>query len=281
MTRGACIPVFIMVFALGCGGGGGDEDATADAEPDGVVDVAEETTADAADDPAPDVTEDPDVVEDPVEDPVEDTTTDSPGFTCGDVLTDSRDGWTYQTVLIGTQCWMQENLNIGTLTRSTAAGSQMSDDGTIERYCWENDVAWCNGADGLMRRGGFYEWREAMDTYTGWPTAPVQGICPAGWHIPSQAEFNAMVTHLGGTSAAVSRLQVGGDSGFEALLTGYRCTMSGTFRPSAMSSAFMAYFWVSDHSDSENSPLWEIGASDMSTFAFYHSLGLSVRCILD
>jgi len=116
----------------------------------------------------------------------------------GDPVTDSRDGQTYGTVVIGSQVWMTENMNIGTLIESNAAGPLMRDNGTIEKYCWSDDDANCDGSGGNMKRGGFYEWQEAVQYWKGQPSLPVQGICPDGWHIPSNAEWNTLLNYLGG-----------------------------------------------------------------------------------
>ncbi len=99
-------------------------------------------------------------------------------------------GRIYQTVQIGTQCWMRENLNIGTMVISTAAGSAHSDcsnNGMIEKYCYNNDAAYCDVY------GGLYDWDEMMGYTT---AAGVQGICPPGWHIPTDTEWCTLTKYL-------------------------------------------------------------------------------------
>jgi len=127
----------------------------------------------------------------------------------GRSITDDRDGQIYKTVVIGTQVWTAENMNIGTMIPSTQAGSQMSNNGIIEKYCWGNDTQ-CNGANGNMKRGGFYEWQEAMQYWNGQPPLPVQGLCPKGWHIPSNAEWNTLIAYLGGATAYTKMIAGGG-----------------------------------------------------------------------
>ena len=97
-------------------------------------------------------------------------------FHCGLPLSDSRDGQIYNTVQIGTQCWMAENMNIG--TRINGSGDQ-TNNGTIEKYCYDDNEANCD------TNGGLYQWNEMMQ-YTTMEGA--QGICPAGWHIATDAE---------------------------------------------------------------------------------------------
>ena len=93
--------------------------------------------------------------------------------TCGDLLTDPRDGQTYNTVQIGDQCWMAENLNIGVMIDSL---ENMTDNGIIEKYCYRNNIANCDDY------GGFYQWNEVMQYMA---ATGLQGICPVGWRIPS------------------------------------------------------------------------------------------------
>lgn len=110
------------------------------------------------------------------------------GFTCGSSFTDSRDNQVYTTVLIGSQCWMKQNLNIG--TRINQAQLQ-TDNGIIEKYCFGNLESNCN------IYGGLYQWEEMMQYL---PTEGVQGICPSGWHLPTDGEWTTVTTFLGGTA---------------------------------------------------------------------------------
>ena len=194
-------------------------------------------------------------------------------------LVDVRDGQTYKTVVIGEQLWMAENLNIGTMINSTKPGYEMSDNQIIEKYCWDNNEDFCNGENEMMKKGGFYEWKEAVQYWDGQPQHPVQSICPEGWHIPSIDEWNTLIVTLGGIKNAIPKLLEGGSSGFDALLTGYRCTMTGSFRPSAMSADTRTYFWVGNQTDANNAPMVELGQNSLTSFSYAKSLGLCIRCI--
>lgn len=99
---------------------------------------------------------------------------------CNGTMTDPRDNQTYNIVQIGGQCWMAENLNIGT----RIDGSQeQSDNGIIEKYCYDDLESICD------LKGGLYQWDEMMQYATG---APAQGICPDGWHIPKDEEWKEL-----------------------------------------------------------------------------------------
>jgi len=101
-------------------------------------------------------------------------------FSCGDILVDWRDGHTYSTVLIGSQCWMAENLNIG--TRIDGINDQ-TNDSIIEKYCHENLENNCD------IYGGLYQWNEMMQYTT---AQGAQGICTDGWHIPTDDEWKVL-----------------------------------------------------------------------------------------
>ncbi|MBI9038770.1 MAG: hypothetical protein JEY97_11605 [Bacteroidales bacterium] len=115
------------------------------------------------------------------------TTEEGASFQCGEPFTDPRDGQTYLSVQIGDQCWMGENLNIGEYVESIMipgnSHSDVSNNGIIEKYCYDNNTSNCD------TYGGLYDWNEMMQYTT---TPGVQGICPAGWHIPTDDEWKIL-----------------------------------------------------------------------------------------
>ncbi len=131
----------------------------------------------------------------------------STGTPCSGVATVTHQGKVYNTVQIGTQCWLRENITHGTMINATVS---QTNNGVVEKYCQENDPQNC------QIYGGLYQWAEAVQylnnvTNTNhWnplPTTPVQGICPPGWHIPSNAEANTLVTFLGGSNQAGGKMK--------------------------------------------------------------------------
>jgi uncharacterized protein (TIGR02145 family) len=92
---------------------------------------------------------------------------------CSYPLTDSRDKQKYRTVKIGNQTWMAENLNYN------AKGSK----------CYENSEANCK------KYGRLYNWATAMNA------------CPSGWHLPSEAEWDALINSVGGEETAGKHLK--------------------------------------------------------------------------
>jgi len=147
-------------------------------------------------------------------------------FQCGDDLFDKRNNKSYPTVNIGSQCWLAKNLNVGTQIDGTI---EQANNVTIEKYCYENNEENCSS------NGGLYQWAEAMNHNI----SNSQGICPEGWHIPSDNEWKTLELYLGmaveqvesegwrGTNEGAKILN-GGESGFNGLLSGFRRT-TGAF----------------------------------------------------
>ena len=106
---------------------------------------------------------------------------------------DARDGQVYRTVKIGMQTWMAENLNYAYLQKTETEDSSS--------FCYNDSAEYCE------KYGRLYIWSAAMDTLTtgcGYgktcsPADTVRGICPDGWHLPSDAEWNALKKFVANT----------------------------------------------------------------------------------
>lgn len=96
---------------------------------------------------------------------------------CGELKVTHK-GKTYNTVEIGKQCWLKENLNVGTMME------EQLNNLLIEKYCYDDKEVNCD------KYGGLYEWGEAM-AYK--QSEGVRGICPTGWHIPTFDEFEELL----------------------------------------------------------------------------------------
>ena len=199
------------------------------------------------------------------------TFTDVP-FTCG-TSTITYAGITYNTVQIGTQCWLKENLNVGT---RIAGSSNQTDNSTIEKYCYSDLDANCT------TYGGLYQWDEAMQYVT---TAGTQGICPAGWHIPTLAEFTILSAEVGGDGNSLKAIGQGlgagagtNTSGFSVLLAGYR-----SYGADFVHLGGYGYYWSSTEYVTINAyflGLYRDG-SNISLVSSHQEFGLSVRCVKD
>ncbi len=182
-------------------------------------------------------------------------------------------GKTYHTVKIGSQYWLKENLDIGTMI---LGDSTQKNNGLIEKYCYNNDTNNCN------TYGGLYQWNEAMQYST---TLGVQGICPPGWHIPTNAEFETLIAAVDSNGNALKAVGQGAGagvgtntSGFSALLSGYR---SGT---GGFGNLGYTSFWSSTESGTYRAYIMGLGYNDSSIYVLYSSYkdyGFSVRCVKD
>jgi uncharacterized protein (TIGR02145 family) len=124
------------------------------------------------------------------------------------------------TVTIGTQTWMKKNLNLGQIT---TLNQDMSNNGIIEKWCYGNNPENCN------TYGGLYQWDEMMQYST---TPGTQGICPTGFHLPTDAEWKTLERSLGMSINEVdladwrgtiqgTLLMASGSFDFNALLSGW------------------------------------------------------------
>lgn len=115
-------------------------------------------------------------------------------FTCGSTLTDI-DGNEYGTLQLGSQCWMQQNLRTTHFADGTEIPSSTSTapSSSPRRYA---SGSWSN--DDLNAYGYLYNWAAAMHGSASSSANPsgVQGACPDGWHLPSDAEWTQLTSFV-------------------------------------------------------------------------------------
>ena len=200
------------------------------------------------------------------------------------IFQDARDGQFYKTVTIGPQIWMAENLNYD------------YNEGTAKSFCYNNEP------DSCAKYGRLYTWAAVMDSagvfgdggkgcgydVTCSAKEPVRGICPEGWHLPSDAEWETLFTAVGGVDLAGTKLKSksgwyndgnGTDAfGFSALPVGYR-GLNGIYYYEGS----QAYFWSSseDGSDYAYNMLLDYYGDYVRLLNTSKSLGFSVRCLRD
>jgi Fibrobacter succinogenes major domain (Fib_succ_major). len=108
-----------------------------------------------------------------------------------------QDGNVYNTVQIGNQCWMKENLRVTHYSNGEAIPMGDSTSLTLPyRYCPDNNPA------NVASFGYLYNWPAVMHGAPCSSDNPsgVQGICPKGWHVPSNAEFGQLIYYAGSMS---------------------------------------------------------------------------------
>tara|TARA_B110000908_G_C10235063_1_gene442816 strand:+ start:1068 stop:1652 length:585 start_codon:yes stop_codon:yes gene_type:complete len=137
-----------------------------------------------------------------------------------DTFKDPRDGNEYKTVVIGGQTWMSENL----------------------KYKTEGAIPYNNNTDNIALYGYLYDWETS------------QNVCPKGWHLPNEEEWNQLIDFLGGKNKAGGKMK---SKSAEANWTSPNrfATNSSGFNafPSAISKSGVfsslkdvAYFWSSE-----------------------------------
>ena len=210
-------------------------------------------------------------------------------FSCGQAV--SYAGESYPTVQIGTQCWFAKNLNIGTMINSVAAVDSQRNNGIIEKYCYNNLNLNCDTF------GGLYQWAEAILYQNGASNSTnpspaiignVQGICPVGWHLPSDQEWSTLETYLGGSNIAGGYLKAlasqwnspnagaNNASGFGALPGGYRM-QNGGWSSKGIYGHFLS---VTESSPAGFIDRYVYSANAVVYRGFYNKAnGFSIRCI--
>ncbi len=218
------------------------------------------------------------------------------GQSCG-IVTDIN-GNLYNTVQIGSQCWMASNLKAskypdGTnipLVTDNIEWANLGDNNTDDAYCFVNKNA-NNEADTY---GALYTWAAAMgdNAVSGSNSNDLQGICPDGWHLPSEVDCLNLIDILGiwcnvggkmketGTSHWTSpNTDADNSSGFSALPSGTRDISLGIF--SALGNN--ANFWLVNENDSTSAKGWWLSHDNPALLfsSFKKSYGFSVRCLKD
>jgi len=198
-------------------------------------------------------------------------------FVCGDTLLDVRDGHHYETIQIGDQCWMKENLNYETGTS----------------WCYYNSPSYCDIF------GRLYNWATIMNGATSSNSVPsgVQGICPEGWHLPGDAEWCILTQTIDSTVDCTATGYNGTDAGDkmkDTILWNEISNGTNESGFSALPGGCMGIYHFDDlylysytWSATEDYPgyAWmrklSYGLPSVGRFFFNKSRGASVRCVKD
>ena len=196
-----------------------------------------------------------------------------PARPAASTFVDPRDGYQYETVKIGTQVWMRKNLAF------------------LPRVCRTDDTdcgLWVYGFSGsdteaarktpeYQQSGVLYSWAEASRA------------CPAGWHLPTDEEWQRLEIELGMSAAEAASsvwrgtnegnaMKTGGGSGLDVILAGWR-TSFGKFNFAGEH----ANFWTATEADAQHAIERLIGASkkQIGRHTGLKGCGFSVRCVQD
>ena len=209
-------------------------------------------------------------------------------------FTDSRDGNEYNWVQIGNQVWMAENLAYLPSVNMVADGSEDAAGSYYYVYGYDGtNVTDAKATANYTTYGVLYNWTAAMDGETSSTTNPsgIQGVCPTGWHLPSDAEWTELTDYLGGTSIAGCKLKETGtthwdspntgatnETGFTALPGGYRYN-NGPF----VNIGRNGYWWSASEYSAASAWSRYMGYvnSNVDRGSSNEGLGFSVRCVRD
>ena len=219
------------------------------------------------------------------------------------------DTCTYNTVSIGTQCWMKENLNIGAIVNGSE--TQVDYSAGLQKYCYDSSGT-NSDYTSCQSDGGLYQWHMATgkniscdnfdcDAAPSDPccTVPTQSICPSGWHIPSDDEWTTLTTwlstegHGGSGTDAGGKLKEAGTTHWNTATCGSATCNSSNF--SALPSGFRdpngsfvnrgssAYLWSSMPYSGNPHGAWGrylgAGYPGVNRGNGYRANGFSVRCV--
>lgn len=200
----------------------------------------------------------------------------------------------YPLTLIGDQCWMTRNLSLGNILSYCIIQTDQEDSMQIERFCYDYKCGCSSCCDSL---GGLYQWNQ-LRNYDLTTKDRVQGICPAGWHIPSDEEWKRLEQSLGlseiqadesgwrGNTAGdqLKSFSYGsqfGSSGFEAKLGGRSVPDQRNFEGKGES----AYFWTATSDTEDPTQAWarqvDLDDGGIKRFLADKRSGFSCRCVKD
>ena len=188
-------------------------------------------------------------------------------WSCGDPI--GYAGVDYSTVQIGDQCWFAENLRTTTYLNGDAIPQDWISTTSGSMGFYNNGPAY----------GGLYNWYAVDDA---------RGLCPSGWHVPTDGEWTILTDHLGGESVAGGQMKTnygwfnGGNgtnsSGFSGLPGGGRYDYGGGF-------SFAGYYgyWWSSSPNGSNARYRFLSSNSESVGRSYSGQGdgFSVRCVRD
>ena len=194
---------------------------------------------------------------------------------CGDLV--SHDGYDYSTVLIGDQCWFAENCRYLPEVSPSIEGSETAPYYYV--FVYEGtDVTAAQATTNYATYGAIYNW----------PAVMTEGICPSGWHIPSDGEFTQLTDFLGGESVAGGKMKETGydhwsypntgatnSSGWTGLPVGFRYIDSWANNSGG-------FWWSASESGSLS---WgrslQLFDDDVFRYDANRSNGFSARCVRD
>ena len=223
------------------------------------------------------------------------TTTIQDGLPCPGMPTfTDRDGNTYNTVQIGSQCWMKENLRTTKYADGTSIPQGSNTSSTIAYWYYPNNDATNKPTYGLL-----YNWYAVTRNFSSANHSRAQGICPTGWHVPNTTEWGQLRNYVSDQSefvclgnqqiAKALASPTGWDSSTTICSVGY---MPSNNNATGFSALPAGYYNGSNNNFGISTDFWS-SDSNATTFGFgshttylqfgspNKNCGYSVRCVRD
>ena len=231
---------------------------------------------------------------------------DNVNFVCGTSTVKDYDGNVYNTVRIGSQCWMKENLRTTHYADGVAIPNGPDVDFTGAFY----SIGWYGSNDSLREYYGYYYgWEAVMHGMSSSDAIPsgVQGVCPTGWHVPSNTEWGVLVNYVSGVpdywcsgnSENIAKA-LASQSRWDIVTGAPECSV-GIDQSANNATGFSAYpagqvpgtnfdipgsyarFWSSTESASDQSYAYIItcNSAKVNPSSIFKDGGYSVRCLRD
>ena len=227
---------------------------------------------------------------------------------CGSFTITDIDGNTYNTVQIGSQCWMKENLRTTRYADGTPlfpGNSNTRDDFEMGYWFYPN-----NSRNNKDTYGLLYTWKAVMGNFASSNNSPsgVQGVCPTGWHVPSDAEWKQLEIAVGMSQSDADLFtcrgdvaaKLSGDIGWQSCnvnnaagnmstanhnLSGFSALPAGSFYGTSVSGiGEHAYFWSATENNN-NTAIHRIMVYSSScverSVSGWKPVGEAVRCLKD
>lgn len=207
-------------------------------------------------------------------------------------FTDPRDGNVYKTVTIGDQIWMAENLRYLPSVVGPSTRSSMTPYYYVYGYNG-TDVTEAKATANYNTYGVIYNWSAAMAGSSSSAANPsgVQGVCPVGWHLPSDAEWTTLTTYLGGEDIAGGKLKETGTAHWISASTGTTNETNFTALPGGYLTNLDKFshegvygiWWSSTEHSSTNVLHRSMICDDNKVFRniFNSENGIYIRCVKD
>ncbi|MDR3652886.1 MAG: fibrobacter succinogenes major paralogous domain-containing protein [Paludibacter sp.] len=194
------------------------------------------------------------------------------------------DGNTYNTVTIGTQVWMAENLKVTKFRNGNTITNNL-DPTTWANLTSPSYCSYDNSAANKTTYGNLYNWSAVND---------IRDIAPTGWHVPTQAEWTTLINYLGGASVAGDILKETGNthwtgsyasatntSGFTALPGGSIVLQNSNY--GFYNIGTTGQWWSSSEADSNSAYSWSLSnnSAQAVNVNVAKQSGFSIRCVKD